>query len=129
MERELKVGMHLVYIDEVRQERDALLLAIHGNPRGALMQNLTDDEGNYLTDPDRPGYILAEEVPDTAGKHWPCVNLVVVDKNEGAQDQYGRQTKKEGVTSVVHWSDNSAHGFCWRFPDEEKPGPTSRPIS
>ena len=122
MERELKIGMHLVFIDADRQERDALLLCIHGNPRGALEQILKDENGEYRTDPDRPGYYLTEEVEGTVGKHWPCVNLVIVDKNKGAEDQYGRQTMKEGVTSIVHWEDNSAHGFCWRFPDEKVTG-------
>jgi len=127
MERELRIGQHLVFIDAERQERDALLICIHGNPRGALERNLTDDKGQYLRGPD--GYVLTEEIEETAGKHWPCVNLVVVDKNEGAKDQYGRQTLKDGITSIVHWSDNSAHGFCWRFPDEEVEGRAARSIS
>jgi hypothetical protein len=61
------------------------------------------------------------------GPNWPCLNLVVVDSNEGAQDQYGRQT--EHPSSVVHWTNSSANGYCWRFVGEEitaKPGP---PIS
>jgi hypothetical protein len=98
MERELKVGQHLVFIDADREERDALLLCIHGNPKGEP-------------------YRLANE--EAERMHWPCVNLVVVSKEPGAQDQYGRQTMKDGHTSIVHWSDNTAQGFCWRWPDEE----------
>ena len=110
MERELKIGQHLVFIDADRQERDALLISIHGDPKGRWY--VWDED-----DPDRKGPSHPEMPPD--GPHWPCVNLVVVEKNEGAQDQYGRQTKKEGVTSVVHWTDSTAQGFCYRWPDEE----------
>lgn len=60
---------------------------------------------------------------------WPCVNLVVVDKSVMAKDQYGRQTVKDGVTSVVHYTDSSAQGFCWRFPDEEMIGLPKASIS
>jgi hypothetical protein len=97
MERELKIGQHLVFIDADRQERDALLICIHGDSRGA----------EYKA-PDGESAI-----------QWPCVNLVVVSKEPGAQDQYGRQTMKDGHTSVVHWTNSSAQGFCWRWPDEE----------
>lgn len=115
MERELKVGMHLVFIDAERQERDALLLAIHGDPQGRLYVRQDPADLNSPCD-----LILPDDGPS-----WPCVNLVVVvDKHDGAQDQYGRQTLKEGHTSIVHWKDNSAQGFCYRFADEviEKKG-------
>lgn len=105
MERELKIGQHVVFIDADRVERDALVLAIHGNPKG---QTVGRADGSTVW-------------------YWPCVNLVVVDKNEGAKDQYGRQTIKDGHTSIVHWTSNSALGFCYRFADEvmdAKPEPT-----
>jgi hypothetical protein len=125
MERELRIGQHLVFIDAERQERDALLIAIHGDPMGRRVMSRTDDAGEYVTDDE--GVIQCDY--DQAGEHWPCVNLVVVDKNENARDQYGRQTVKENITSVVHWSDSSARGFCWRFADEEMTGAQAPTIS
>lgn len=116
--KELKIGQHLVFIDADRVERDALLICIHGDPKGERYRKpKLDDSGKYVTDSD--GNILFEEGDF---QRWPCVNLVVADKNPNAQDQYGRQTVKEGVTSVVHWEDSTAQGFCWRFPDEELTG-------
>lgn len=124
MERELKVGMHLIYIDADREERDALLIAIHGDPKGtAHYVPKLDEDGNVATGEDG-GFVIDHEY-----KHWPCVNLVVVEKNQSAQDQYGRQTQKDGITSVVHWRDSSAHGFCWRFPGEEVIGSAAPTIS
>jgi len=124
MERELRIGMYLVFVDADREERDALLICIHGNPKGeAYQQPKFDERGQFIYE---DGHILYEE----GMRHrWPCINLVVVDKNTGAKDQYGRQTIKEGVTSVVHWTDSSAHGFCWRFPDEEITGLAAPSIS
>jgi len=116
MDRELKVGQHLVFMDEYRRGRDALLVAIHGSPNGAMQVIRKDETGKEVIDP-KTNYYVWDEVPGTRGKHWPCINLVVVDNNEGATDQYGRQTTKH--SSVVHWSNSSAKGFCWRFADEE----------
>lgn len=125
MERELRIGQHLVFIDADREERDALLICIHGEPKGTLNRPpKIDDKGNYVED--KEGHIVYHEEPIQS---WPCINLVVVDKNDGAQDQYGRQTVKEGVTSVVHWSDSTAHGFCWRFRDEVVEGMPAPSIS
>ena len=42
----------------------------------------------------------------------PCVNLVFVRGEEDRQDCYGRQTEHE--SSVVHATNNSAGGYCWR---------------
>lgn len=107
MERELKIGQHLVFIDEHRRERDALLICIHGEPKGSK-------------------YRLEGESEDRID--WPCVNLVVVCYEEDAQDQYGRQTTKE-PSSVVHWANSSANGYCWRFADEEMTGSAAPSIS
>ena len=147
MERELRIGQHLVFLDEHRRERDSLVLAIHGDPQGRLScsvrksaSELTEEErasgrwqldGNdppiYAYKQDENGHMTVEY--KEPGEHWPCLNLVVVDDNEGAQDQYGRQTKKEGVTSIVHWTNSSAHGFCWRWPDEVMTGKAAPTIS
>ena len=135
MSRELRIGMHIVFIDAHRKERDALLTAIHGDPRGRMVistrksaSELTEDEkssGEWKMDShDPPIYAYKVNEDGTyvveykeAGEHWPCVNLVVVSENEGAQDQYGRQID-ERHTSIVHWGDSTAVGYCFRFADE-----------
>jgi len=53
---------------------------------------------------------------DPASK--PCVNLLYVSKQTGKQDQYGQQIERP--SSVVHIKDNTAGGYCWKFPGEEK---------
>lgn len=131
MERELRIGQHLVFIDADRQERDALLICIHGDPQGRLViprrkPMTAEDEGKpgvysdanglYAYEHDEKGLLVNDY--EEPGQHWPCINIVVVDKNPGAEDQYGRQTSKEH-TSIVHWTSSSAIGYCWRFADEE----------
>jgi hypothetical protein len=125
MERELVIGDHLIFIDADRQERNALLIAIHGEPKGRMSQRYKwDGKGKAVLDDD--GNMVPDGKPYLS---WPCINLCIVDKNEGATDQYGRQTVKDGITSVVHWEGSTANGFCWRFLDEEvttNPEPTIR---
>ena len=133
---EMRIGMHVVFIDEYRRERDALLTAIHGDPQGRMVvpvrkpaTELTEEEkvsGKWELDSHTPpiyayqldeqGYHACDYVEP--GKHWPCVNLVVISDNETAQDQYGRQSD-ERHTSIVHWADSSAQGYCFRFGDEK----------
>ena len=135
MTGEMKIGQHIVFIDEYRKERDALLTAIHGDPQGRMCiavrkdaRQLTEDEkasGDWHLDNATPpiyaykhedGIQLCDYIEP--GEHWPCVNLVVISQNEDAQDQYGRQID-ERHTSIVHWSDSTAIGYCFRFADEK----------
>lgn len=136
MSREMKIGMHIVFIDSYRKERDALLTAIHGDPQGRQVVHvrksageLTKEEkasGTWKMDKHMPpiyAYKQDDEGNDVVehhepGEHWPCVNLVVVSENDSAQDQYGRQID-ERHTSIVHMSDNTAVGNCFHFADEE----------
>lgn len=46
------------------------------------------------------------------GPSWPSVNVVLVSDDETKTDQYGRQVER--FTSVVHQSNQSAHGMYWR---------------
>jgi len=115
MERQLEIGTVVTYVDQHYKAHEALVVAIHGNPRGALTRTKTDESGKYVAD--EHGYLISEEVEGSAGKHWPCINLVYVSGDEAKQDQYGRQIERE--SSVVHITNNSAGGFCWQWPDEE----------
>ena len=113
-ERELKIGQHLIFIDSERIERDALVLAIHGDPQGRRrVARMKPNSNSYETDAN--GKLIFDNEP---GQDWPCLNLVIVHRDSSKQDNFGRQTVKDGVTSIVHWKNSSAHGFCWRFPDE-----------
>lgn len=114
MERELVIGMHLVFIDEHRRERPALLTAIHGDPQGrqAVAEKMNEDGTPAL---DEHGHRTWEMGPPA--DHWPCINLLFVSDSADAQDQYGRQIDRP--SSVCHHSDNTAIGYTWRFMDEE----------
>lgn len=46
------------------------------------------------------------------GMEFPSVNLVYVSTDETKTDQYGRQIERN--TSVVHESNQYAHGMKWR---------------
>jgi len=135
MERELKIGMHVVFIDSLRRERDALITGIWGDPLGRMVvasrkaaRELTEEErasGRWREDSNTPPIYAYEHGEDglpiveylEPGEHWPCINLVVISENENAEDQYGRQVD-ERPTSVVHQGDSTAVGYCWRFADE-----------
>ena len=97
----LNIGMSVVFIDEDRQEREALVTCIHGDPEGALWEQAVNG---------------GQKVKGSEGTAWPCVNLLTLSKNEACQDQYGRQAERH--SSVVHVSTSTAQGFCYRFPGE-----------
>ena len=102
--RELKIGMAVVFVDENRKKNTALVTCIHGNPFGGVCEH-AEGEGE-------PKLILGTE-----GTSWPCVNLLIVSRNPGCQDQYGRQIERS--SSVVYQAQSSAQGFCYHFLDEK----------
>jgi hypothetical protein len=105
MERELKIGEVVVFIDSHRAEHKALVTCIHGDPQGRKVTGGHEaEDGSYVVEYDEPG------------TDWPCINLLIVSPNEDCQDQYGRQLERH--TSVVHQSNSSAQGYCFRFEDE-----------
>ena len=97
MKRRLEIGYMVTFIDSRRVEHPALITAIWGEPEGEAIP-------------------AVPEVGQEAGVRWPCINLVFVTHDESRTDQYGRQIDRP--TSIVHQSDNSAAGNCYRFPDE-----------
>jgi hypothetical protein len=132
MERKLEIGGVVVFIDAHRMEQKALITCIHGDPLGrgvnpvrkAATELTEDEKEHYELDGHRPpiyAYKLDEngcrEVEYTEpGSSWPCINLIIVSPNDECQDQYGRQLERH--TSVVHQSNSSAQGYCFRFEDE-----------
>ena len=77
-----------------------------GLPRPALITAIHGDEREY------------EGV-----KHYPCCNLVFTSGDDSKTDPYGRQIERQ--TSIPHKLEQSAHGFYWRWPDEE-PNPVAK---
>jgi len=93
---ELVVEAHVIYFDEYRRRRNALVTAVHGDVSftGRLGEGGKTVEVLYI----------------------PCVNLVIVVPETDRTDQYGRQT--DHPSSVMHASDGRVgRYFC--FPDEE----------
>ena len=54
---------------------------------------------------------------DWDDENIPCINLTFVSPDKNRQDSGGRQI--EHASSVVHKSSSGAHGYYWRFADEE----------
>jgi hypothetical protein len=77
----------------------------HGLPRPALITAIhgTEREHDGVT-------------------HYPCVNLVTTTKDSSKTDPYGRQIERH--TSIPHRLEQSAHGFYWRWFDED-PNPVA----
>lgn len=89
MEREYRVGAHILYCDPHGKKRDALVTV----------------------------WWMPDDVPSYAGPNGePGCNLVVVADDERREDQYGRQIDHE--TSVVHKNHQPAYGNYWCWPDE-----------
>jgi hypothetical protein len=54
----------------------------------------------------------------------PSLNVVVISRDDQRMDSYGRQLER--FTSVCHKSVQHAHGYYWRYVDEE-PNPYQPP--
>lgn len=61
---------------------------------------------------ERPALVTAIWGNEVFDDDPPSLNLVIVEKDQGATDQYGRQIRRE--TSVVHQKRQAAGGFYWR---------------
>lgn len=90
MEREYKVGQHVIFVDPTGVRHDALV----------TVWWTWDKASSYQSNTGMPG----------------C-NVVFVSDDERKSDQYGRQIE-ERFTSVLHKSYQPAHGNYWMFPDE-----------
>ena len=55
-----------------------------------------------------------------------CCNIVIVSGDTAKRDDYGRQIDRH--TSLNHKSETVAHGYYWRWPDEE-PNPPRAPMA
>jgi len=110
-QRRLEIGQQVVYHDSRSRPMAALVTAIWG-------WSSEDDEYD--------GGEGAKSILVGGKYDTPCVNLVWVSIDRERQDSYGRQIERE--TSVVHASDQSAHGNYWRFMDEE-PNKFIAPVS
>jgi len=115
-ERTLNVGDHVIYHDATGRAFNALVTAVHGEI--CKVQWREDIEG-------MPGHWnrAIEEGKGPVSVQIPCINVVHVSGNIDKQDPYGRQIERD-ATSVVHKGDSTAHGYYFRWPDEE-PNPVN----
>jgi len=92
--KRVEVGQHVVFVDQDRKWHESILVGVWGEP-------------SLHT-------VLHEGVERM---HYPCVNLVHVSADGSKTDQYGRQIERDG-SSVPHYLDSTAPGYCWLHPDE-----------
>ena len=104
----LEVGQHVRFCSEDRQWYDALITAVHGDPRVESIISGRSYVGGKLYEGE--DYEIAS---------YPCVNLSFVSNDESAQDQYGRQMVRD-KTSISHCGQFVASGFFWCHPEDEK---------
>jgi hypothetical protein len=93
MERTLKVGDPVIFTDEVRVDRFALVTCIHAH-------------GTFEEHVQRYG------TP-------PCINLVFVSGDDAKRDDYGRQVERKTSITYRTPSQQVAGGFFYRFLDEQ----------
>ena len=97
--KSLSIGCHVIFTDEHFVDRDAIVTAIW-TPSHSLAEN---------------GYVARDDelISSTS------LNLVFASGDESKDDPYGRQIERK--TSIPHKNMQGAGGFCWRFPDEDRP--------
>jgi hypothetical protein len=97
----------VLYFDEYGRPHKALVTAVWGDGHGMrLVPDGMNEDGSFKS---KLEYVEGQE-------HWPSLNLTYVSDDESKVDQYGRQIER-GSTSVVHQSNQAAHGRYWQFLD------------
>ena len=91
------VGDVIIFADGYGRDRNALVVAVFGEA----------------------GVLESEHYPGGKRLSMPCLNAVWVSGDESKQDPYGRQIERDH-TSIVHASDQQAHGIYWRWPGDPK---------
>lgn len=71
---------------------------------------------------------VGEQMPALVSAIWgtgenPCINVVFVSRDETRTDTYGRQIERQ--TSVVHKSNQAAHGWYWMH-EGDVPNPVAK---
>jgi hypothetical protein len=92
-----QVGDMVIFADEYGRDHNALVTAVFGE--GGVLESSYYKDGKKLS--------------------MPCLNAVWVSGDESKQDPYGRQIERDH-TSIVHASDQPAHGINWRWPGDPK---------
>lgn len=108
----MNIGDHCTFVDSLGKHHAGLITAIHGfqatGPDGTLTEDDVRRHNANLT-PE----MIERTVAAYAGKPAspPSINVVFVSDDESQRDPYGRQIVRN--TSVVHQSNQSAHGMYW----------------
>jgi hypothetical protein len=106
MERKYDHNASIIYVDPRGVRRSALVTAWWGAPEAGWKDE--DVTGNT------PASAPAGYVSPTGE---PGCNLIFISGDPARKDSCGRQT--EHSTSVVHKSNQPAHGNYWCWPDED----------
>jgi len=111
MEREYRVGQHVIYVDGYGNRRDALVKTwwVQWPPGGY-------PSAAGARHPDIPSDVIVFHKSNNGDGAEPGCNLVFVSGDPKRDDSCGRQT--EVSTSVVHKGQQVAHGNYWCWPDE-----------
>lgn len=116
MERNLKPGSVVVFIDSERRRRNALVTEAHGDELGRVAKYRTTEDGKIVFD--EKGIYPEIESHGPEGENWPCINLTYVSSDPKKHDSYGRQLERDS-TSVPYLDDSTAAGYCFFFHGEE----------
>ncbi|MHB8603880.1 MAG: hypothetical protein ACYDCK_01390 [Thermoplasmatota archaeon] len=97
----------MIYTDTLGEDHNAIVTAVHDGQRDP-----TQPWGANA----KPG--TPSDSPSAYGSA-PGLNVVYVEPDAARSDSYGRQINRS-ATSIVHQSQNMAHGNKWRHVGEAK---------
>lgn len=117
MEKSLKPGSIVIFVDAERRRHNALVTEAHGDELGREAKYKHDEEGHVCYD--EKGIYPVIESYGPVGERWPCINLTYVSSDPKKHDSYGRQLERD-ATSVPYLEDSTAAGYCFFFPGEEE---------
>lgn len=116
MEKSLKPGSVVVFIDSERRRHNALVTEAHGDELGRVARYRQTEDGKIVYD--EKGLYPEIESYGPEGENWPCINLTYVSDDPKKHDSYGRQLERDS-TSVPYLDDSTAAGYCFFFLGEE----------
>ena len=108
---DVRIGDSVKFFDPHGRSHDALVTAVWGySSKEAQDQHNRD---YYEKHKDDMQYIDEKWLEGALAMKWsvPSLNVVYVDTDESKTDPYGRQITRS--TSVVHHSNQAAHGMYW----------------
>lgn len=93
-------------------EAEAEVRAVEGRSRPAIGDTVTYRDSQGV---DHPAFVTTVHGQDKT----PAINVAFLSRDEKDHDGYGRAIRR--ATSVLHASQRSITGLCWRWPTEDMP--------